>query len=246
MLCQLVCVDRRYQRMNCFNIREVQSLLKRKFFTDLLNTHDYRELLNKTSINLRFKTQNISTLDSNVFLFYNYGLKFTPQTRVIKFTNDEISYGDIKLFDNLSFFYLISKKLNNSVFFFYFNKLYITLYNMFFFFPNTFFSFKTYIINFYVFINYLLSYNFSEAFIFLNKVLGLSDLFYYILNSFKRFFQTIYLYTTSLWSKTFALVTNYFRSLFQTHFGYDSYINDAFKRYNVFLDSIRDPETNSI
>ena len=31
MLCQLVCVDRRYQRMNCFNIREVESLLKRKF-----------------------------------------------------------------------------------------------------------------------------------------------------------------------------------------------------------------------
>jgi len=32
MLCQLVCVDRRYQRMNCFNIRELQGNLKRKFF----------------------------------------------------------------------------------------------------------------------------------------------------------------------------------------------------------------------
>jgi hypothetical protein len=25
MLCQLVCVDRRYQRMNCFNISEIKS-----------------------------------------------------------------------------------------------------------------------------------------------------------------------------------------------------------------------------
>ena len=32
MLCQLVCLDRRYQRMNCFNIREVQALLKGRFF----------------------------------------------------------------------------------------------------------------------------------------------------------------------------------------------------------------------
>jgi hypothetical protein len=32
MLCQLVCVDRRYQRMNAFNIRELQGILKRRFF----------------------------------------------------------------------------------------------------------------------------------------------------------------------------------------------------------------------
>jgi hypothetical protein len=30
-LCQLVCIDRRYQRMNCFNIKEVQSLLRNRF-----------------------------------------------------------------------------------------------------------------------------------------------------------------------------------------------------------------------
>ena len=28
MLCQIACIDRRYQRMNCFNIREVQTLLR--------------------------------------------------------------------------------------------------------------------------------------------------------------------------------------------------------------------------
>lgn len=35
MLAQMICVDRRYQRMNCFNVREIESLLKQKFFTGL-------------------------------------------------------------------------------------------------------------------------------------------------------------------------------------------------------------------
>ena len=62
MLCQLVCVDRRYQRMNCFNIRELQGNLKRKFFSDLVNSNDHREVLNNTMIGLRFKTQDMSSL----------------------------------------------------------------------------------------------------------------------------------------------------------------------------------------
>ena len=44
MLCQLVCTDRRYAAMNCFNIRELQGILKRKFFTDIINTHDHKLL----------------------------------------------------------------------------------------------------------------------------------------------------------------------------------------------------------
>lgn len=35
-LCQLVCVDRRYQRMNCFNIKELQSLLRNRFYPEIL------------------------------------------------------------------------------------------------------------------------------------------------------------------------------------------------------------------
>ena len=35
-LCQLVCVDRRYQRMNCFNIRELQGLLRNRFFDEVM------------------------------------------------------------------------------------------------------------------------------------------------------------------------------------------------------------------
>jgi hypothetical protein len=81
MLCQLVCLDRRYQRMNCFNIREVESLLKSRFFPDLVNSYDYRLLLNNTIINLRFKVNTLSTLDNNLLLFNNYPLDKEVRTK---------------------------------------------------------------------------------------------------------------------------------------------------------------------
>jgi len=60
MLGQLICLDRRYQRMNCFNIREVQSLLKRRFFTDLINSNDHHDLLDQTMLGIRFKTNDLN------------------------------------------------------------------------------------------------------------------------------------------------------------------------------------------
>jgi heme/copper-type cytochrome/quinol oxidase subunit 1 len=74
MLCQLVCTDRRYARMNCFNIRELQSILKNKFFTDLVNSHDHRDLLNQSMIGLRFKQNANLNLDLDITSFYKYGL----------------------------------------------------------------------------------------------------------------------------------------------------------------------------
>ena len=74
MLCQLVCLDRRYQRMNCFNIREVQALLKGRFFNDLVNSNDHHDFLNKTIIGLRFKTNDLNSINPNMLLFYKYGI----------------------------------------------------------------------------------------------------------------------------------------------------------------------------
>jgi len=81
MLCQLVCVDRRYQRMNCFNIRELQSILKRKFFTDLVNSNDHRTILSDSMLGLRFKTNSLNSLDNDMLMFFNYG---TTQSTKIK------------------------------------------------------------------------------------------------------------------------------------------------------------------
>jgi len=75
MLFQLVCVDRRYSRLNCFNIRELESVLKRKFFTDLVNFSDHHSFLNNTILSLRFKnnTNNLG-IAPDQSIFYNYGI----------------------------------------------------------------------------------------------------------------------------------------------------------------------------
>jgi heme/copper-type cytochrome/quinol oxidase subunit 1 len=115
MLGQLICLDRRYQRMNCFNIREVQSLLKRRFFTDLINSNDHHELLDQTMLGLRFKTNNLNSLNSHVILHNNFGLTSTGKTR---FTiNQEANIfdtftflkSDSFFFNTINFFY---QKLN--------------------------------------------------------------------------------------------------------------------------------------
>jgi hypothetical protein len=77
---QLVCVDRRYQRMNCFNIRELQGVLKRKFFTDLVNTNDHRDFLNQSILGLRFKSNNQLSITPDLESFFNLGL--TTNTKV--------------------------------------------------------------------------------------------------------------------------------------------------------------------
>jgi heme/copper-type cytochrome/quinol oxidase subunit 1 len=70
MLCQLVCTDRRYARMNCFNIRELQGVLKRKFFVDLFNSHDHKALLNTSMLGLKFKLNTSENLLLDTPLFY--------------------------------------------------------------------------------------------------------------------------------------------------------------------------------
>ena len=87
MLCQLVCIDRRYQRMNCFNIRELQGILKRRFFTDLVNSSDFRNLLDESMVGLRFKTGNQNSIQPNSVLFYNYGLTTDQSSRSALFLN---------------------------------------------------------------------------------------------------------------------------------------------------------------
>ena len=74
MLCQLVCTDRRYARMNCFNIRELQGILKRRFFTDMVNSHDHRDILSSSMIAAKFKLNSSENINLDTTLFYNWGL----------------------------------------------------------------------------------------------------------------------------------------------------------------------------
>ena len=88
MLCQLICIDRRYQRVNCFNIRELQGILKRRFFNDLVNSNDHRDLLDKSMIGLRFKTNNHKASDLNIHLFFNFGTTTTAKNKTLVFSNN--------------------------------------------------------------------------------------------------------------------------------------------------------------
>jgi hypothetical protein len=88
MLCQLVCIDRRYQRMNCFNIRELQGILKRRFFTDLVNTSDFRQLMDTSMVGLRFKTNNNIAGTPNSFAFYNFGTTTSAKVKTSAFTSN--------------------------------------------------------------------------------------------------------------------------------------------------------------
>ena len=87
MLCQLVCLDRRYQRMNCFNIREIQAILKGRFFSDLVNSEDHRDFLEKTSIGMRFKTNGLDSIQPNMLLMFRYGPITNSQSKSQMYTN---------------------------------------------------------------------------------------------------------------------------------------------------------------
>lgn len=101
MLMQLVCVDRRYQRMNCFNIRELQGVLKRKFFTDLINTNDHRDFLNQSMIGLRFKSNNNISLVPEVEAFFNLGTTFDLKSKNVMLNNTYSSLNFMNNFNNI-------------------------------------------------------------------------------------------------------------------------------------------------
>ena len=81
MLLQLVCVDRRYQRMNAFNIRELQASLKRSYFTDLLNIKDQREVLRGSMLGLRYKLNSSATSEYDTHVFHLCGPTVSPKLR---------------------------------------------------------------------------------------------------------------------------------------------------------------------
>jgi hypothetical protein len=100
MLMQLVCVDRRYQRMNCFNIRELQGILKRRFFTDVVNSADHRTMLSSSMIGLRFMENNNFNLDPDVLSFHKLGTSTSPKLRLSD-VHSAYAPSSVKISDNL-------------------------------------------------------------------------------------------------------------------------------------------------
>ena len=97
MLMQLVCVDRRYEKMNCFNIRQLQGILKRRFFTDLVNSSDHREVLSSSMIGLRFKNNNNFNLSHDTLSFFKLGTTNSDKHRSSQLTNSYSSVSEGQL-----------------------------------------------------------------------------------------------------------------------------------------------------
>ncbi len=216
MLCQLVCVDRRYQRMNCFNIREIQSILKRKFFTDLINSHEHHTLLDKTAMGLRFKTNNINSINSNIFIFYNYGIEFTPKIRSSYFNTTINNTTDILFFNNNSFFSSLISKFINFNFFYFFNNFYLS-----------FFSFSSFSSSLNVTFKNLSLFVFSTFFYFY-------DNFFFLLNNFVESlfsFFSIYSIFVKNFSHFFNLFFYFFSPFYFFYFIFDVIVSFF---YNIF------------
>ena len=81
MLVQLVCLDRRYQRMNCYNIREIQTILKSKYSPNPSEDVDIRSSLNESAIGLRYNLNGVDFLDPAIFTYYKNALVSHPRYR---------------------------------------------------------------------------------------------------------------------------------------------------------------------
>ena len=91
MLCQLVCVERRYQRINCFNIRELESLLKNKFFADFNTYFKFNVNFQYAASNLRFKLNDLS-IASPLSILSNYYLPYTSANNTKILPTDSIFF----------------------------------------------------------------------------------------------------------------------------------------------------------
>jgi len=81
MLAQLVCLDRRYQRMNCFNIRELQTLLKNRYHPELLDEKLHTDFLSQTVLSTRFKLFDLNTITPRMSLFNEFAVFLKPSLR---------------------------------------------------------------------------------------------------------------------------------------------------------------------
>jgi len=122
MLCQLICIDKRYHKINCFNMAEAQSLLKKKFFPDLINGLSFKKNSNYTESNLKYSLYSDMFKNNSYKNMFNYspatGLNYSstqivPKSSLYQYSSPEAVYLAIKPLSTSLSFYLGA--LNNNV-----------------------------------------------------------------------------------------------------------------------------------
>ena len=73
MLCQMVCIDRRYQRMNCFNVREIQTLVRSRYHPAKVEAKVTNEVIEELLL-LRHRLGDISCMESIKALYSQFGM----------------------------------------------------------------------------------------------------------------------------------------------------------------------------
>lgn len=113
MLAQLICLDRRFQRMGCFNIREIQTLLQTKDSAHSTESQDQRDLVNDTILGIRLRDMGFEDLQSGHKARLFEGLSLMAARRDQEyFTSDMTQLGtsvkltlNTSLVDGVHFFY---------------------------------------------------------------------------------------------------------------------------------------------
>jgi hypothetical protein len=158
--------------MNCFNIRELQSILKNKFFTDLVNSHDHRDLLSQSMIGLRFKKNNNLNLDLDITSFYKFGLHDTNINKYYNFS--KVNTSSTAILSTYDAYFLSMFQIDSiSLFKNYMYALsinFLELFNLFTSFTFVSFFEKLSVFNF--FKVFLLNFNFLNVFNFSNPTLS--------------------------------------------------------------------------
>ena len=85
MLLQLACSDRRFQRMNCFNLREAEAILKEKHYPNLISGFNTRDVQNFIPNGVRFLETTLSPLSNRRFISTQCLLNQTPFTKGFNF-----------------------------------------------------------------------------------------------------------------------------------------------------------------
>lgn len=83
MLVQLVCLDRRYQRMNCYNIREIQTVLKSKYLPNGSDGVDAHLALDDTILGLRYQIGGLGFIDTSMLSYYYNALLTSPRYQAL-------------------------------------------------------------------------------------------------------------------------------------------------------------------
>jgi len=85
MLCHLVCTDKKYSKLNYFNIKQYQGLIRHRHFAELINGNEHHTILNPTMTAVRFKLNGHNATEQNIMLFYRYGITNLSKPKNINF-----------------------------------------------------------------------------------------------------------------------------------------------------------------